>query len=33
MHSVIPMLFTPVSGSALYEEYRGYIFDEMDFDL
>jgi radical SAM superfamily enzyme YgiQ (UPF0313 family) len=30
--SVIPMLFTPVPGSALYEEYRGYL-DEMDFDL
>jgi len=33
MHSVIPMLFTPVPGSALYEEYRGYLFDEMGFDL
>ena len=31
--SVIPMLFTPVPGSALYEEYRDYLFDEMDFDL
>ena len=31
--SVIPMLFTPVPGSALYEEYRGYLFDEMCFDL
>ena len=31
--SVIPMLFTPVPGSALYEEYRGYLFDEMGFDL
>lgn len=30
--SVIPMLFTPVPGSALYEEYRGYL-DEMGFDL
>ncbi len=26
------MLFTPVPGSALYEEYRGYL-DEMGFDL
>jgi hypothetical protein len=31
--SVIPMLFTPVPGSALYEEYRGYLFDDMGFDL
>lgn len=31
--SVIPMLFTPVPGSTLYEEYRGYLFDEMCFDL
>jgi radical SAM superfamily enzyme YgiQ (UPF0313 family) len=31
--SVIPMLFTPVPGSTLYEEYRSYLFDEMDFDL
>jgi len=30
--SVIPMLFTPVLGSALYEEYHGYL-DEMGFDL
>lgn len=30
--SVIPMLFTPVPGSALYEEYRGYL-DKMGFDL
>jgi radical SAM superfamily enzyme YgiQ (UPF0313 family) len=30
--SVIPMLFTPVPGSALYAEYRGYL-DEMGFDL
>jgi len=30
--SVIPMLFTPVPGSALYEEHRGYL-DEMGFDL
>lgn len=30
--SVIPMLFTPVPGSALYEEYRGYLFEEMGFD-
>jgi radical SAM superfamily enzyme YgiQ (UPF0313 family) len=31
--SVIPMLFTPVPGSALYEEYEGYLADEMGFDL
>ncbi len=31
--SVIPMLFTPVPGSVLYEEYRGYLFDDMGFDL
>jgi len=30
--SVIPMLFTPVPGSALYEEYRDYLV-EMGFDL
>jgi radical SAM superfamily enzyme YgiQ (UPF0313 family) len=30
--SVIPMLFTPVPGSALYEEYHSYL-DEMGFDL
>jgi len=30
--SVIPMLFTPVPGSALYAEYRGYL-NEMGFDL
>jgi hypothetical protein len=31
--SVIPMLFTPVPGSAIFEEYREYLFDEMGFDL
>jgi len=31
--SVIPMLFTPVPGSTLYEEHRGYLRDEMGFDL
>ena len=31
--SVIPMLFTPVPGSAMYEEYRGYLSEEMGFDL
>jgi radical SAM superfamily enzyme YgiQ (UPF0313 family) len=30
--SVIPMLFTPVPGSALYTEYSDYL-DEMGFDL
>jgi hypothetical protein len=31
--SVIPMLFTPVPGSAIFEEYREYLFDEMGYDL
>ena len=31
--SVIPMLFTPVPGSALYREYQDYLCDEMEFDL
>ena len=31
--SVIPMLFTPVPGSAIYNEYDSYLFDEMGFDL
>lgn len=31
--SVVPMLFTPVPGSALYKEYSDYLSDEMGFDL
>lgn len=31
--SVIPMLFTPVPGSLIYDKYKGYLFDEMKFDL
>lgn len=31
--SVIPMLFTPVPGSAMYNEYEIYLKDEMGFDL
>jgi radical SAM superfamily enzyme YgiQ (UPF0313 family) len=31
--SVIPMLFTPVPGSAIFEEYRSYLFNDMEFDL
>jgi radical SAM superfamily enzyme YgiQ (UPF0313 family) len=31
--SVIPMLFTPVPGSAMYKEYENYLKDEMGFDL
>jgi hypothetical protein len=31
--SVIPMLFTPVPSSAMFNEYKEYLFDEMGFDL
>lgn len=31
--SVIPMLFTPVPGSAMYKEYESYLKDEKGFDL
>lgn len=31
--SVIAMLFTPVPGSVLYDEHRGYLHDGMKFDL
>ena len=31
--SVIPMLFTPVPGSAMYEEYENYLIGEKGFDL
>jgi radical SAM superfamily enzyme YgiQ (UPF0313 family) len=30
---IVPMLFTPVSGSIMFEQYRDYLFDEMGFDL
>src|SRR5206468_8775790 len=28
-----PMLFTPVPGSIMFEQYREYLFEEMGFDL
>jgi len=31
--SVIPMLFTPVPGSAIYNEYKDYLFNEQGLDL
>lgn len=31
--SVIPMLFTPVPGSAMYKEYESYLNNEKGFDL
>jgi radical SAM superfamily enzyme YgiQ (UPF0313 family) len=30
---LVPMLFTPVPGSIMFEQYRDYLFDEMGFDL
>jgi radical SAM superfamily enzyme YgiQ (UPF0313 family) len=30
---IVPMLFTPVPGSIMFEQYRSYLFDEMAFDL
>jgi radical SAM superfamily enzyme YgiQ (UPF0313 family) len=30
---IVPMLFTPVPGSIMFEQYRHYLFDEMGFDL
>jgi radical SAM superfamily enzyme YgiQ (UPF0313 family) len=30
---IVPMLFTPVPGSIMFEQYRDYLFDEMGFDL
>jgi len=30
---IVPMLFTPVPGSIMFEQYRGYLFEEMGFDL
>jgi radical SAM superfamily enzyme YgiQ (UPF0313 family) len=31
--SVVPMLFTPVPGSIMFEEHKTYLFDEMGWDL
>lgn len=31
--SVVPMLFTPVPGSALFEQHRAYLLEEMGWDL
>jgi len=31
--SVVPMLFTPVPGSALFERHRAYLLEEMGWDL
>lgn len=30
---IVPMLFTPVPGSIMFEQYREYLFEEMGFDL
>jgi radical SAM superfamily enzyme YgiQ (UPF0313 family) len=30
---LVPMLFTPVPGSIMFDQYRDYLFDEMGFDL
>jgi len=30
---LVPMLFTPVPGSIMFEQYEQYLFDEMGFDL
>ena len=30
---IVPMLFTPVPGSIMFEQYRRYLFEEMGFDL
>lgn len=31
--SVVPMLFTPVPGSIMFEQHKAYLFDEMGWDL
>mgnify|MGYP005841599421 CR=1 FL=1 len=31
--SVVPMLFTPVPGSALFDQHRAYLLEEMGWDL
>jgi radical SAM superfamily enzyme YgiQ (UPF0313 family) len=30
---LVPMLFTPVPGSIMFEQFEDYLFDEMGFDL
>lgn len=30
---IVPMLFTPVPGSIMYEQYEDYLLEEMGFDL
>ena len=30
---LVPMLFTPVPGSIMFEQYEEYLFSEMGFDL
>src|SRR6185312_5379266 len=30
---LVPMLFTPVPGSLMFEQFESYLFDEMGFDL
>ena len=30
---LVPMLFTPVPGSIMFEQFEGYLFGEMGFDL
>jgi radical SAM superfamily enzyme YgiQ (UPF0313 family) len=30
---IVPMLFTPVPGSIMYEQFEPYLMDEMGFDL
>jgi hypothetical protein len=30
---LVPMLFTPVPGSIMFEQYEQYLFEEMGFDL
>ena len=30
---LVPMLFTPVPGSIMFEQYEEYLFDEMGYDL
>jgi len=30
---VVPMLFTPVPGSMMFEQHRGYLMEEMGWDL
>lgn len=31
--SVVPMLFTPVPGTHMYKQHRGFLHDEMEWDL